>query len=298
MRKLLLLLLLSCYFPVMAQIPKVSSGKIERIENFKSQYIEPRNVDVWLPDDYHPSKKYAVLYMHDGQMLFDSTMTWNHQEWGVDEIVSKLLAEHKIEDCIVVGIWNTGAHRHTDYFPEKPIAYLPKSRQDSLIKQELAGEPKSDEYLLFLTKELKPFIDQHFSTYTDQAHTFIIGSSMGGLISMYAICEYPTIFGGAACMSTHWPGSLKKMDGVIPAAFNKYLDLHLPSPKNHKIYFDYGSETLDSYYKPYQLKVDETMKAHGYTAENWETKEFPGQNHSEKSWRSRLDIPLIFLLGK
>ena len=88
------------------------------------------------------------------------------------------------------------------------------------------------------------------------------------------------------------------MDGVIPAAFNKYLDSHLPSPKNHKIYFDYGSETLDSYYKPYQKQVDETMKAYGFTAKNWETKEFPGQNHSEKSWNSRLDIPLIFLLGK
>ena len=74
-----LILILSC-FHSFAQLPHVSSGTIERHENFPSKYIQPRNVDVWLPEGYSKSKKYAVLYMHDGQMLFDSTTTWNHQE--------------------------------------------------------------------------------------------------------------------------------------------------------------------------------------------------------------------------
>ena len=72
---------------LLAQMPKLSSGKIERMEKFPSDYVDPRNVDVWLPDNYDISKKYAVLYMHDGQMLFDSTITWNKQEWQVDETI-------------------------------------------------------------------------------------------------------------------------------------------------------------------------------------------------------------------
>jgi enterochelin esterase-like enzyme len=147
-------------------------------------------------------------------------------------------------------------------------------------------------------KELKPYIDRHFSTLRDQQHTFIAGSSMGGLVSMYAICEYPKVFGGATCMSTHWPGTFSTENNPIPAAFLQYLKTHLPSPKNHKIYFDYGSETLDAMYKPYQMQADDIMKAAGYTEASWITREFPGANHSEKSRRKRLDVPVLFLLKK
>jgi len=281
-----------------AQLPNVASGKIERYADFKSAVIEARNVDVWLPADYSPSKKYAVLYMHDGQMLFDSSTTWNKQEWHVDETVSKLIAEGKIMDCIVVGIWNNGIYRHADYFPQKPLADLPSAARDTLIKNELQGKPRSDAYLQFIVSELKPFIDKTYSTYTDKSHTFIAGSSMGGLISMYAICEYPEIFGGAACISTHWPGSILAEKDIIPDAFLNYLQQHLPPPTDHKIYFDYGTATLDQLYEPYQLKADAIMQAKNYTSTNWLTKKFEGENHSEASWSKRLFIPLIFLLAK
>ena len=114
---LLLLVVLLQHLSVAAQLPVPSSGKIIRHENFASHYVDSRNVDVWLPENYSPSKKYAVLYMQDGQMLFDSSVTWNKQEWGVDETISSLQQENKIKDCIVVGIWNTGAGRHSEYFP-------------------------------------------------------------------------------------------------------------------------------------------------------------------------------------
>jgi hypothetical protein len=92
-------------------LPQVSSGKIERIENFKSQYVDARNIDIWLPDNYNSNNKYAVVYMQDGQMLFDSLYTWNKKEWQVDETVSQLIKNHKIEDCIIVGVWNNGKFR-------------------------------------------------------------------------------------------------------------------------------------------------------------------------------------------
>jgi len=288
-----------------AQIPKVACGTIKRVENFPSRFVDPRNVDIWLPEGYSTDKKYTVLYMHDGMALYDSTLMWNKQEWGVDETLCKLLAEKRIKDCVVVGIWNNGVKRHAEYFPQKAFYSMSQEDQQKILAigrdkgTPLIGTgPISDDYLKFLVRELKPYIDTHFSTLRDQQHTFIAGSSMGGLISMYAICEYPKVFGGAACLSTHWTGIFTTTDNPIPASFLQYLKTHLPSPKNHKIYFDYGSATLDAMYKPYQLQADSIMKAAGYTETNWTTREYPGADHSENSWRKRFDSPVLFLLGK
>jgi len=287
-------------------LPQVVSGKIERMENFKSNYVTERNIDVWLPDNYSNSKKYNVLYMHDGQMLYDPEMTWNKQAWNVDDVLTKLVTENKIKDVIVVGIWNGGITRHIDYFPQKAFESLTQNQQDSIYKanrsngQSVFNNQKvnSDNYLKFIVKELKPIIDKKYSVYTDANHTFIAGSSMGGLISMYAICEYPKVFGGAACLSTHWPGIFAVENNPIPNTFFEYLKKHLPNPKSHKIYFDYGTATLDAMYEPFQLKIDEIMKSKGFSSQNWLTQKFEGEEHSEKSWNKRLHIPIEFLLAK
>lgn len=288
-----------------AQLPKVSSGTLKRLDNFPSKYVTARNVDIWLPEGYSSTKKYPVLYMHDGQMLYDTSVTWNHQAWKIDDVISRLVSENKINEVIVVGVWNGGLTRHPDYFPQKPYESLTQTEKDTVtahlqrtgkIKEIL--KPVSDDYLKFLVTELKPFIDKTYSTYKDRMHTFIAGSSMGGLISMYAICEYPKVFGGAACLSTHWSGIWTLKNNPVPDAFIKYLKTNLPQPKNHKIYFDCGDQTLDSLYPGIQKKVDVIMKLKGYTGKNWMTKYFPGENHSEKSWGKRVDIPLIFLLKK
>ncbi len=284
--------------------PRVSSGTIIRHVDFTSNYISARNVDVWLPDNYSPNQRYKVLYMHDGQMLFDANTTWNKQEWGVDETITRLIQNDSILSTIVVGIWNSGINRHSDYFPQKPFEKLPLNVQDSLIyiakRQQgvslFAEKVQSDNYLKFIVNELKPFIDKTYATLTEPEHTYIAGSSMGGLISMYAVCEYPAVFGGAACLSTHWIGSFDTENNPIPAQFFVYLKENLPSPDTHKFYFDYGTETLDRNYEPYQKEVDKILKAKGYTSENWITLKFEGKDHSENAWRERLHIPLRFLV--
>ena len=293
------------FIMVNAQEVKVSSGSLKRFPSFKSQFIDARNIDVWLPDGYSNTEKYAVLYMHDGQMLYDAATTWNKQAWEVDEVAGELIADTKTQKFIVVGIWNNDQKRHPEYFPQKPFESLTKEQKEFVTKQLIekgrikdSFNPISDLYLKFLVTELKPFIDKTFATKKDRKNTFIAGSSMGGLISMYAICEYPKVFGGAACMSTHWPGIFSVENNPIPDAFIKYLKANLPNPKNHKIYFDYGDQTLDALYKPYQEKVDVVMKAKGFTDKNWSTQFFPGKDHSEKSWNERLAIPFVFLLGK
>ncbi len=306
-RILLVIILFISMLNLQAQtIPKVKKGTIERIENLASKYVDARNVDVWLPAGYTPKKKYAVLYMHDGQMLFDSTTTWNKKSWDVDQTISRLIEEGKIQNCIVVGIWNGDKSRHADYFPQKPFESLDANKRESVLKSARNNgvsvfgnyQIQSDNYLKFLVQELKPLIDQKYATRKDAAHTFIAGSSMGGLISMYAICEYPTIFGGAACLSTHWPGIFAINDNPIPDAFIAYMKNNLPNPMNHKIYFDYGDKTLDAMYPPLQKKVDELMQEKGFSEKNWMTKFYPGQDHSEGSWKSRFEIPLQFLLAK
>lgn len=304
MKKSYLFFLLISILPMKAQV-KVSTGTVQRIENFQSKWIDARHVDVWLPEGYNVTEKYAVVYMNDGQMLFDPSTTWNQQSWNVDEVAGKLQTESKTTKFIVVGIWNNGAKRHPEYFPQKPFEKLTSIQKDTITKQlQKAGrvkeqfEPYSDLYLKFLVKELKPFIDRNFSTYKDKNNTFIAGSSMGGLISMYALCEYPKVFGGAACLSTHWPGTFTAKNNPMPDAFRNYLKTKLPKIKKNKIYFDYGDQTLDALYPPLQQKVDEMMKENGFTEKNWMTQFFAGKNHSEEAWAERLDVPLVFLLGK
>ncbi|MEZ4803570.1 MAG: alpha/beta hydrolase-fold protein [Gelidibacter sp.] len=278
-----------------------SGGTLLRIDDFPSNYIPPRKVDIWLPESYSKEKKYDVIYMHDGQMLFDSRITWNHQEWMVDEIGTRLMNDSITKDFIVVAPYNINELRHSEYFPQKPFESLPKSQRDSLIQVAKDNNFKfesvsSDNYLKFLVKELKPYVDANYSVLTDRENTFVAGSSMGGLISMYAICEYPKVFGGAACLSTHWPGGNPNDSDLLANTFFEYMKKEVPSPKNHKFYFDYGTETLDKFYGKYASTINKIFMDKGYDQSNFENLKFEGADHSELSWQKRLDIPLTFLL--
>ena len=279
---------------VSAQSPMRISGEgiqggILRYERFPSANVDSRNVDVWLPADYSPKRKYAVLYMHDGQNLFNPKESYGGVDWGIDETMSRLHGEKRIRPVIVVGIWNT-PKRFEEYMPQKAFTLASAEQKEEIRKFRNADSVISDRYLKFIVDELKPFIDKHYSTSTRREDTVIMGSSMGGLISLYAISEYPKVFGGAGCVSTHFPIG----KGVVI----EYMKASLPNPRNHKIYFDFGTETLDATYEPYQLKADEVMRSKGFTASNWVTRKFEGEEHSEKSWRKRADIPILFLLGK
>jgi enterochelin esterase-like enzyme len=284
-------------------LPQASQGSLQRLENFPSKLVPTRQIDIWLPAGFSPAQKYAVLYMHDGQMLFDANSTWNKQEWRVDETAQALISSGKVRPFIVVGVHNADQNRHAEYFPQKPFASLAPATQQSLYKLERQPGQKlfqqkvySDAYLKFLVTELKPYIDSHFPVLTDPANTFVLGSSMGGLISMYAISEYPQVFGGAACLSTHWPGIFPDKDNPVPAAFFRYMQQHLPKTGQHKLYFDYGDQTLDALYPPLQRQADQVMQQLKYPPALWQSRFFPGEDHSEQAWAKRLDIPLQFLL--
>jgi enterochelin esterase-like enzyme len=280
-----------------AQLPVVSTGSLRRLDSFQSKYVQARTVDVWLPEGYPAAGRYAVLYMHDGQMLFDSSITWNRQEWRVDETAGKLQAAGRTMPFIVVAIANGGKQRLAEFFPQKAIAFLPISTRDSLLA-EMKGPALGDNYLRFLVTELKPYIDSVFVTHRDVSHTFLAGSSMGGLISLYGLCEYPQVFGGAACLSTHWPGSLQQLSGLIPTAIGHYVATHLPKAGSRLLYMDRGDKTLDSFYIPLQRNMDRLLKARHYQAPFFTSRSFPGADHSERSWAGRLEVPMVFLLRR
>lgn len=282
----------------------VSAGTIVDLGVLKSKYTNPRRVVVWLPEGYSPKgRKYSVLYMHDGQNLFDKATAGYGMEWEIDEHLSKLIADRKVRPTIVVGIWNT-PKRLQEYVPSKAFNGLPPEYR-AKIRALYGGDPLSDGYVKFIVRELRPMIDARFNVKTDRANTAIMGSSMGSLISLYAIDEYPQIFGEAGMMSTHWPLSFAP-DGkaisqeeyeTVSSAFERYLTHALPDPRTHKLYFDHGTETLDAIYKQYQDRVDAVVAKRGYRqGVNWLTRHFPGQKHNEISWASRVEVPLQFLL--
>jgi len=282
----------------------VSAGAVVDLGILQSKYSDPRRVVVWLPPSYSPrGPKHAVLYMHDGQNLFDKATAGYGMEWEIDEHLSKLIAEKKVRPTIVVGIWNT-PKRLQEYVPTKAFTSLPPQYRDK-VRALYGGDPLSDGYLKFIVQELRPMIDRRFNVKTDRANTAIMGSSMGSLISLYAIDEYPQIFGAAGMMSTHWPLFMTPEGKSVPqdeyetvsSAFERYLAPALPDPKTHRLYFDHGTETLDAIYKQYQDRVDTVVARRGYEpGVNWLTRSFPGQKHNEISWASRVDIPLEFLL--
>jgi enterochelin esterase-like enzyme len=236
--------------------PKVSVGKLDFYPAFESPsgLVTPRNVYVWLPDNYSKGKKYAVVYMSDGQNLFDAEMMFNHQEWRVDEVFGGLLEEGKIQNCIVVGVANSFRTRSQEYFPQDVFdLYSPELKDYSRSKRLGEDDLLGNNYLKFLVEELKPFIDKTYSTRKDRDHTFHMGSSMGGLISSYAVAKYPKVFGGAGCLSTHSVLYITNYDAeqdfIDPAnrCYVDYLKANL-KPNGSKIYMDRGDQTLDAQY--------------------------------------------------
>jgi hypothetical protein len=120
---------------------------------------------------------------------------------------------------------------------------------------------------------------------------------MGGLISMYAQCEYPAVFGGALCLSTHWPIFLDDPVPAVPAELVRYFAENLPEGK--KWYFDHGTKGIDQYYEPYQQQIDSVLLAHAYLPEKtFLSRKFEGHDHNERDWNRRVHIPLEFAFGK
>ena len=269
------------------------SGHLDRYL-FKPDFLTDRFVDVWIPESYKPETEYSVIYMHDGQMLFDESSTWNGQDWRVDETLTRLMDTGEISPTIVVGIWNADEQRTAEYFPQDALSFIDGDSRDELLSN-IPEEPRANRYVNFIAESVIPFVEENYTVMKNRDGRFVAGSSYGGLISTYVLTKYPELFSGVAALSTHWPGTFESND-EIPDGIREYLRQNLPDPGSHKIYFDHGTETLDSLYAPYQQKVDAMMVELGFTPDiDFKSDVFEGTDHSENAWAERFEIPVKFL---
>ena len=225
-----------------------------------------RRVLIYLPENYTASKnRYPVLYIHDGQNVFDDATSFAG-EWGVDEF----LDSSKARQCIVVAIDNGGTKRLNEYSP-----------YDFTLNAQKPNENKGEgsKYVDFLAKSLKPYIDKKYQTLKDSKHTFIAGSSMGGLISMYAILKYPKVFGGAGVFSpAFW---------VAPKIFDEILKKG--EKVKGKIYFYAGKQESESMV-PDMLKAFEKMATVSKSKMTILIRD--DGKHNEPTWRK--EFPLFY----
>jgi len=264
-------------------------GRLVYWTDVSSKFLGPkRQVEIWLPPGYddNPTTRYPVLYMHDGQNLFDPRIANTGVDWGVDEAVVRLVSKGVIPPIIVVGVWSTAA-RSREYSPwhDAPA------------------------YARFLVEELMPRVNQEFRTRTGPANTAAMGSSMGGLLSFYLVTHHPDVFGACGCMSTHFPISEEVAARVlnIPTAetpdTTPYIlrDIRsgLKVPRGARYWFDYGSLSLDSTYGPTHAAVRDWLLGQGLVeGRDFVIRRYPGATHNEASWRARLEDPLTFLFGR
>lgn len=282
-----------------APLQQADCGRIERSRVFSPQLKDTITVDIWLPEDYseNQSERYPVIYMHDGQNLFDASTTWNHQSWEMDRAMCSLIKADKIKPAIIVGVHSSPTTRVADLMPEKAVTGTPLEAVLEEVK--LKGmTPRGDAYAAFLVKTLKPIVDKTYRTEPDIRHTTVMGSSMGGLMSIYSLCEYPDVFGNAVCMSTHWTGAPAVAKEFEDAMYD-YIDENLPSPANHRLYFDHGTETIDSGYGPAEERILGMIRTKGYSAADGTLYNMVDQGaaHEERAWAARVSLPLIFILA-
>ncbi len=240
-------------------------GKISIVAGFASPELSnTRNLRIYLPPSYdeNKAKRYPVLYMHDGQNLFDAKTAAFGVEWGIDESVNRLIATGKIDEIIVVGIDNT---------PERIPEYTP-------CCDPKYGGGRLDAYMRFVVETVKPYVDTKLRTLPGKEHTAIMGSSLGGLASVYIAQRHPAVFSKAGGVSSSfW--------------WNKGAMISKPHPRVPvRFYIDAGGKD-DGIAETTQMR--DAMLKQGYQLDA-DLLFFtdPGGSHNEKSWAARVDKPL------
>ena len=265
-------------------------GRLVYWTDVRSAFLGPtRHVEIWLPPGYDSaaSTRYPVLYMSDGQNLFDPRIANTGVDWGVDEAVVRLVARGVTPPIIVVGVWSTSA-RGPEYSPWHGAS----------------------SYAHFLIEELMPRANAGFRTLTGPENTAVMGSSMGGLLSFYLVTRHPNVFGACGCVSTHFPLSEAAVAQVFPGLVTtstpdstpyiiRDIGAGLRAPRGTRYWFDYGGLGPDSAYGPTHEAARAWLLRQGLVeGRDFMVRRYADATHNEASWRARLDDSLTFLFGR
>lgn len=254
------------------------TGNYKLLSNVESKFLkQKRDVIVWLPPSYEKSAgrrlRYPVIYMHDGGNLFDPGTSFGGVDWGVDEAMDEGIKKGELKETIVVAIGNT-ADRMGEYTPFPD----PKHK---------GGD--GENYTKFLVNELKVRIDKEFRTLSDRENTFIGGSSLGGLISLYIGVSRPQVFSGIIAMS---PSIWWSNGGIIDWLLKNKL-----AAWKGKIWVDMGTREGEEAMQ-FARQLSETLKNDCSEFKGLVYREFSGGTHSEGSWKQRIHLPLRLFIGK
>ena len=238
-------------------------------ENVYSPQLDNfRTVLVWLPPSYKTNvdKRYPVLYLHDGQNVFAAGFSLSGQEWGLDETVTALIAEQKIEEIIMVAVYNN-KNRTAEYSPKR----------------------RGNDYAEFLIFTIKPWIDQNYRTIPEREHTAVLGSSMGGIISFHLGWKYHQIFSMAGCLS---PAFLVDNNEIV-----KRVKKTKENP-DLKFTIQNGTEELEARFQPSINKMIKYLKKKGYKENSdYLYRIYDGAHHSEGAWAQQVRDTLLFFFG-
>ncbi len=253
------------------------TGHFEHLKSFQSRFLKSaRDIIVYLPPSYDASDsiRYPVLYMNDGQNLFDAATAFGGNEWGLDEAAERLIRAHEVQPLIIVGIYNTGMERLAEY---------------THVKDRRGRGGRARAYGKLLVNELKPLIDREFRTMADCANTGIGGSSLGGLVSLYLGLQHPEIFGKLLVMSPSvwWANRaiLKEVAKIRHATRQRiWLDIGTKEDSSPEIVLAQVRE------------LRETLLDKGWTlGEDLLFTEDEGGGHNEWAWGQRAPSALKFL---
>ncbi len=245
----------------------ISNDTVLHHKNFKSSYVNNRNLDIWLPKGYPLTDvTYKVLYLHDGQHVFNDYKNTRTTSWELDVIMDSLTNNNSIAPSIVIAIANNPKKRLNEYMPQQPKELTQTAfARDELKKQTGFNSLYSDNYLKFITSEVIPFVRANFQVSDEPKDNVVMGNGYGGLISLFAISEYPRIFGNAGCFNTTWEVP------ILGEAYINSLEETIPISKNHRIYFNYSHINTNSTYVNFQNRVDQMFIIKGYTSQNYQS---------------------------
>lgn len=246
------------------------TGSVEYIKNYQFGILEPRDIIIWLPPSYSidPQRHFPVLYLQDGQNVFDPATSSFGYDWRFDEVADSLINIGEIEELIIVGIYNT-KYRWQEYSPGDTGAV----------------------YMNLIVNKIKPMIDSLFRTLPQRESTFVGGSSMGGLISFMLIWQYPEIFSKAICVSP----AFKIGDINYVTTVKNYQDEQKPI----KIYIDNGEVGLESQLQPGIDDMLIALQNRNYQMNsNLFWYKYDNAQHSERDWSKRVWRMLKFLFDK
>ncbi|MFZ5951447.1 MAG: alpha/beta hydrolase-fold protein [Candidatus Rifleibacteriota bacterium] len=268
------------------QWPSTIVGNVHVHRDFPGRNLAARTLWVYLPPGYdqEAARRYPVIYMQDGNNCFDAATSFNGQEWKVDETFEEGIASGALPAVIVVGIANTAA-RVDEYTMVKALRGDRRTR--------IGG--KADLYASFLIDEVKPFIDSTYRTLVDASHTAVIGSSHGGLVSLYLGIRHPGVFGAVGAVSptlswgNRWLTNYVRHLHALPESLRIWLDMGTAEDA-----VDRNGNGISDLIDDVQ-EMRDLLLARGYDPSRVELMLDEGAVHNEAAWARRLPQILEFI---